>query len=65
MLLDEENISVIGLLMPQWLTGHIEGFISVTVTTGTQKTPGAIEVQLLPFFLDEGKEFPSDLTEGD
>ncbi len=60
---------MISLLMPQWLIGPIaseeDGDINVTVITGSQEELGTIEVQLLPFLLDEDKEFLSDLTEGD
>jgi hypothetical protein len=59
LVISEEEIIAMGLIMPQWLTGPIaseeDGDIDVTVITGSQEAPGTIEVQLLPFFLDEDK----------
>jgi len=59
LVISEGEIIAMGLIMPQWLTGPIAseevGDINVTVITGSQEATGTIEVQLLPFFLDEDK----------
>ena len=54
LVISEVEILAIGLIMPQWLTGPLES-LDVIVITGTEEAPGAFQVQLLPFFLDEDK----------
>jgi hypothetical protein len=51
----EENIFCIGLLMPQWLTGPLGGSVDVTVTTGSEEAFEALNIELLPFILDQEK----------
>jgi hypothetical protein len=53
MVLDNEQIFVLGLLMPQWVTGSLPT-VSITVTTGSQEpVTGNVIVTLLPFILGD------------
>jgi len=40
--------------LPQWFTGPIN-LIDVTVTTGSEEAYEALNIELLPFILDEEK----------
>ena len=51
---DGENISILGLLMPSWLTGPLES-VEVSVTTGFEEVSDAIKLKLLPLLLDQEK----------
>ena len=52
---NEENISCIGLLMPLWLTGPLSS-VDVNVSTGSEEAFEALNIELLPFILDQGKD---------
>jgi hypothetical protein len=52
---NEENISCIGLLMPSWLTGQL-GSVDVNVSTGSEEAFEALNIELLPFILDQEKD---------
>ena len=52
---NEENISCIGLLMPLWLTGPLSS-VDVNVSTGSEEAFGVLNIEPLPFILDQGKE---------
>ena len=53
MVLDNEQIFVLGLLMPQWVTGSLPT-VEITVTTGSQEpVTGNVIVTLLPFILGD------------
>ena len=49
---DSENIYVIGILMPQLMTGLLDVF-DISVVTEENEAYGSIRVELLPFILDE------------
>ena len=51
---DGENISILGLLMPLWLTGPLES-VEVSVTTGLEEVSDDMKVELLPLLLDQEK----------
>ena len=51
---DGENIFILGLLMPLWLTGPLES-VEVSVTTGLEGVSDAMKVELLPLLLDQEK----------
>ena len=50
----EENILIIGLLMPLWFSPVKS--IDVMVATGSEEVSNTIKVELLPFILDQGKD---------
>ena len=52
LVVDEESILIIGLLMPSWLTGPLNS-LDVMVTTGAEEAYEVLNVELLPFILDE------------
>jgi len=52
LVLDADNIFVVGLLMPLWITDSLDS-VTVTVMTGSQEAPGVFGVELLPFILGE------------
>ena len=43
------------LLMPKWLTGPLGGSVDVTMTTGAEEAYEALNIELLPFILNEEK----------
>jgi len=51
---DGENIFILGLLMPLWLTGPLES-VEVSVTTGLEGVSDAMKVELLPLLLEQEK----------
>jgi len=51
LILDEEDMFIIVLLMPLWLSGELDS-VDVTVTTDLQEVAGRFSVELLPFILD-------------
>jgi hypothetical protein len=53
--LDNENIFVLGLLMPLWMTGPLDS-VDVTVITDSQEASGSFSVELLPFILGDERE---------
>jgi len=52
LIVDEENIYMIGLLMPLWLTGPLDS-VSVTVTTGQEEALETLNIELLSIILDQ------------
>jgi len=54
LVLDEDNIFIIGLLMPSWLAPVSS--VDVTVTTGSQEVLENLNIELFPFLLDQGKD---------
>lgn len=53
---DEENISVLLLMMPLWLSGLHPGYVEFTINTEPDESVNYyINVELLPFPLDEQK----------
>ena len=57
LVVSEETIFIVGLLMPQWLTGTLGGSVDVTVTTGAEEAYEALNIELLPFILEQEEEF--------
>ena len=51
MMINPETIFCFGLMMPAWMTGQSGESLEVSVTTGTEKATGSVEVRLLPFLL--------------
>jgi hypothetical protein len=61
LVVNEESILIIGLLMPSWLTGPINS-MDVTVTTGSEEAYESLNINPLPFILDEGREMLEGAT---
>jgi len=55
LVVSEETIFIVGLLLPHWLAGPLGGSVDVTVTTGAEEAYEALNIELLPFILDEEK----------
>jgi hypothetical protein len=54
LILDAENIWQLIFIMPSWLAGGAEDeTLTVTVTTGTEVVPDTVEIDILPFLLDQ------------
>ena len=47
--------------MPLWMTGELDS-LEVIVTTGSSGVSGTCEIALLPFILDQDKEFVQSET---
>lgn len=56
LVVDSENIYVIGILMPQFMTGLLD-VLDISVVTGENEVYSYISVELLPFILDKQKAF--------
>ena len=54
LVVDEDNIFIIGLLMPSWLAPVSS--VDVTVTTGSEEVLVNLNIELFPFLLDQGKD---------
>lgn len=54
LVVDENNIFIIGLLMPLWLAPVSS--VDVTVTTGSEEVLGNLNIELFPFLLDQEKD---------
>ena len=57
---EEATISIIGLLMPLWATGHL-GSIEVTVTLGSEElieVSATLDIELLPFIFKNKNSNP-------
>ena len=54
LVMDENNIFIIGLLMPSWLAPVSS--VDVTVTTGSEEVLENLNIELFPFLLDQGKD---------
>jgi hypothetical protein len=61
LVVDEESIFIIGLLMPSWLTGPLNS-LDVMVTTGSEEVYESLNIELLSFILDEGREMLEGAT---
>jgi len=54
LILDAENIWELIFIMPSWLAGGAEDeTLTVTVTTGAEVVPDTVEIDILPFLLDQ------------
>ena len=61
LVVDEESILIIGLLMPSWLTGPLNS-LDVTVNTGSEEAYESLNIEPLPFTLDDVREMLEGAT---
>ena len=54
LVMDENNIFIIGFLMPSWLAPVSS--VDLTVTTGSEEVLENLNIELFPFLLDQGKD---------